>query len=781
MRRRGVICARGYVPEPLVASPSTTAPPLLCPGAPRELGALALVARGAYEVDQREGRTVSGHGDVRLVDHRAGLQVRGRAGAHAAVLVVGRAIVGGAIVRRVVARRVVRGVRGVVGARVVLRGDHAIEAVVATDEVVLGAALDVRRVVDRAGDRAALEQLHRERRAVERGDPAAVLRAVARAVAVGVGIDRVVARRVLICVVEAVAIGVLDPVGAAVVVRVGLQRVGALAQLVAVVDAVAIRILVRVAHAVSIGVREPRVRVRDELAHVRQAVAVGVRGAGLLRQRDAEVPFPAVRDAVVVAIAAACERGRREREQDERGGDDREGASGHLSCLLGVLGANLGASGRMTAFRRIHPEPGTLSAEEAAAAFGPIASAPPERPYLGLNMVATADGKVTIDGRSGPIGNAADRELFHELRGQVDAVMSGAGTVRTERYGRIVRDPERRERRVARGLEPDPIAVIVSGRLDLPTEVPLFQAPEQRVVVITGSDGEVGECPADVHYIRVPGGGFVELGPALTELRKLFGIESVLCEGGPLLNSALLREGLVDELWLALAPKLAAGGGPTIVTRAAPDPPAQLGLEWGLESGGDHPFPRYPTPGPLLRQKAHGYPPPDAEDSLHLGGGCLPGGMRAPVPVARDVARRPSGRPAHARPEDLRGKGRAGPRAADRRDPRQLLQEDPEEQARAGVARRDRAVAARPLLALLHARREQAVQQVRERPAVVQRDRYARGRGQARPGDPGGVPRRPGRARRHPQERRDRGGGREVDRGRAVEALDREGARARRH
>src|SRR5437763_12890982 len=130
----------------------------------------------------------------------------------------------------------------------------------------------------------------------------------------------------------------------------------------------------------------------------------------------------------------------------------------------------------MASFRRIHPDPGELSAEEAASGFGPVDSAPPERPYLGLNMVATADGKATIDGRSGPIGNQADRELFHELRCRVDAVMAGAGTVRAERYGRIVRDPGRRERRAARGLAPDPLAVVGSGRPDLPLDLAPLQA-----------------------------------------------------------------------------------------------------------------------------------------------------------------------------------------------------------------------------------------------------------------------------------------------------------------
>jgi riboflavin-specific deaminase-like protein len=245
------------------------------------------------------------------------------------------------------------------------------------------------------------------------------------------------------------------------------------------------------------------------------------------------------------------------------------------------------------AFRRIYPDPAALSAQEAAAAFGPIESAPPGRPYVGLNMVATADGKGTIEGRSGPIGNEDDRELFHELRSRVDAVMVGAGTVRTERYGRIVHDAGRRDRRAERGLEPDPLAVVVTGRLDLPPDLPLLGVPEQRVVVVTGSDLELEPSAAQVEYIRVPNGGFLELASALLELRQRFGVRSVLCEGGPLLNSALIGEGLVDELWLVVAPKLVAGGGPTIVTGATLDPPRELELDRVLETGDGYLFLRY--------------------------------------------------------------------------------------------------------------------------------------------------------------------------------------------
>src|SRR4051794_21324368 len=108
--------------------------------------------------------------------------------------------------------------------------------------------------------------------------------------------------------------------------------------------------------------------------------------------------------------------------------------------------------------RRLHPDPAELTPIEAVRGLRLADLAPPDRPYLVLNMVSTLDGRIAIDGRSGSIGDDADRELFFGLRTQTDAVMVGAGTIRTERYGRIVRKPERREKRAAEGLAPDPLA-----------------------------------------------------------------------------------------------------------------------------------------------------------------------------------------------------------------------------------------------------------------------------------------------------------------------------------
>ncbi len=245
------------------------------------------------------------------------------------------------------------------------------------------------------------------------------------------------------------------------------------------------------------------------------------------------------------------------------------------------------------ALRRLLPEPGTVTPFEALDGLALGEVAPEHRPYVVLNMVATADGAATVAHRTAPISNAADRQLFHELRAHVDAVLVGAGTVRTERYGRLVRDPRRRERRIARGLAPDPLAIVVSHRLALTPDLPLFADPHSRVVVITASAAELSGCAAQVSYLRPAPGDDVDLSAMLNRLRTDFGVRSVLCEGGPTLNTSLLPAGLIDELFLSIAPTLAGSAGSlSIVGRAPLTEPIALDLVWLLESAG-HLFARY--------------------------------------------------------------------------------------------------------------------------------------------------------------------------------------------
>ena len=233
---------------------------------------------------------------------------------------------------------------------------------------------------------------------------------------------------------------------------------------------------------------------------------------------------------------------------------------------------------------RLYPDRGTTTPEELASGLRLGDRAPRERPYLAVNMVSTLDGKATIDWRTKGLSDELDRALFHHLRTQADAVMVGAGTARTERYGRMIKTDELREKRRGEGLQEDPLAVVVSARLDLPADLPLLQEPDQRVVLATGADARLEGTAAQVSYEQTGD----DLPLLMARLREEHGVRSVLCEGGPTLNSHLLAAGVVDELFVTLSPKLAGGAAAlTIVAGRDLMDPAELELVSVAESGGD--------------------------------------------------------------------------------------------------------------------------------------------------------------------------------------------------
>jgi riboflavin-specific deaminase-like protein len=224
----------------------------------------------------------------------------------------------------------------------------------------------------------------------------------------------------------------------------------------------------------------------------------------------------------------------------------------------------------------LYPESGEMSLEEFREALE--FEALEDRPYTIANFVASADGRAAFSGRSAPLSDEGDRVLFHALRERVDAVMVGTGTLRTERYGAMIRSEEASRRRISRGLEPQPLAVLVTRSGSLPLDVPLFAQP--RVVAF---------APGPIDGVETVTLEATEL--TLTAvMRRLFadhGIRSLLCEGGPTLFGSLIHEQLVDELFLTLAPKLAGGGtAPTISSGAELAEPAALQLRSLLERSG---------------------------------------------------------------------------------------------------------------------------------------------------------------------------------------------------
>ena len=227
---------------------------------------------------------------------------------------------------------------------------------------------------------------------------------------------------------------------------------------------------------------------------------------------------------------------------------------------------------------RLFPDPAPTSVDEQVAELELAARARGERPYLVTNFALTLDGRATIGGRSGHIGSDTDTAMLVGLRTAVDAVMIGAGTMRAERYGPPVSDPDKRERREAKGLAPNPLMVIV-GSLDLPWEAPLFTAGEGEVLIFTGGEEEPPPTATSLEVERYE--GMVDLTAAMEHLRRERDIGSLLCEGGPGLHAQLIERDLIDELFVTHAPKLAGGEGPGLVA-GLPERECDLELVWLL-------------------------------------------------------------------------------------------------------------------------------------------------------------------------------------------------------
>jgi 5-amino-6-(5-phosphoribosylamino)uracil reductase len=210
---------------------------------------------------------------------------------------------------------------------------------------------------------------------------------------------------------------------------------------------------------------------------------------------------------------------------------------------------------------------------------------PPGR-ALRVNFVASLDGAVTVDGRSGPLGSRGDRRIFSVLRALADAVLVGHGTAAAEGYRPITADSAVGRLRASIGRPPTAPVVVVSRRASLDRGSKLVDGSVSPTVLVTCQAADAGRRAALADagvVVLVCGEDDVDLPLALDRLAEL-GHEQVLCEGGPQLLRAALTAGVVDELDLSLAPALV-GGETRLLAAALPDP-VRLHLRQVLEEDG---------------------------------------------------------------------------------------------------------------------------------------------------------------------------------------------------
>jgi riboflavin-specific deaminase-like protein len=181
----------------------------------------------------------------------------------------------------------------------------------------------------------------------------------------------------------------------------------------------------------------------------------------------------------------------------------------------------------------------------------------PDRPYLAINMVATADGRAALDGSAVGIGSPADKHLMRELRAEADVVLHGAGTVRADPLSARV-PPDLVPQRIASGLSPQPLGAIVTRSGNLPAHHPYY---ESATVIYVLSDNKV-----PVHESTVEVCHLATVEDLVRDLGRR-GAKRILCEGGPTLNAALFEAQLIDEIFLTIAPKLVAGDDPLTIVK----------------------------------------------------------------------------------------------------------------------------------------------------------------------------------------------------------------------
>jgi 5-amino-6-(5-phosphoribosylamino)uracil reductase len=196
---------------------------------------------------------------------------------------------------------------------------------------------------------------------------------------------------------------------------------------------------------------------------------------------------------------------------------------------------------------------------EVEAAYADIAALRGEdRPYVVVNMVASADGAISVEGKTKAMSSEADRHVFHHLRSLADVILVGAQTVRAESYGPPRISEARQAERVARGQDAVPRIAIVSSSLDLDWSSRLFSESPTRPLLLTTEDADVPAEARAVADVIVAGRARVSMPDALVALGER-GVGVVLCEGGPTLNGVLAADDLIDELCLTVFPALVGG------------------------------------------------------------------------------------------------------------------------------------------------------------------------------------------------------------------------------
>ena len=177
------------------------------------------------------------------------------------------------------------------------------------------------------------------------------------------------------------------------------------------------------------------------------------------------------------------------------------------------------------------------------------------RPWVRLKAAMSLDGRTALaDGRSQWITGEPARTDGHAWRKRAGAVLTGVGTVLED-------DPRLDVRLVPTAQQP--LRVIVDSRLDMPLDARILQPPGP-VLVYAAEPTDARRRAFDsarIEVVQRPSStGKVDLAAMLADLAAERGVNELHVEAGHKLNGSFVREDLVDEFLIYIAPRLIGAG-----------------------------------------------------------------------------------------------------------------------------------------------------------------------------------------------------------------------------
>jgi len=191
------------------------------------------------------------------------------------------------------------------------------------------------------------------------------------------------------------------------------------------------------------------------------------------------------------------------------------------------------------------------------------------RPFIAANFAISADAKIATAGRIvHQFGSRRDQDNLHALRARADAILCAARTIEHDNAtlgpggARFIRLRQRL------GLAGWPLRVVVSGAASISPDARIFKEKISPIVLLVSGAapaGRIERLRPLVDDIFVSGKKSVDWPLALDWLYRKWHVRNLLCEGGSLLNSALLSANLIDQLHLTICPFVFGGrAAPTI-------------------------------------------------------------------------------------------------------------------------------------------------------------------------------------------------------------------------